>query len=352
VRPDSIDSEDAQPIAATPRLLLISVDGLHQVDLTHWIAANPTSTLASRASTGVEYQAAHTTTPSDSFPGIMALATGGTPKSTGVYYDDSYDRTLYAPGSACTGQPGTEVIFDESIDYDSTRLFSGGVNAANLPYAKDASGNCNVVYPDDYVKVNTIFELVRSAGGYTAWSDKHPTYEILNGPSGVGVDDPYAPAQASNMVNAPAGTVNGVDLAGTLAMCNGTTNVFIQPNWGTIYSGSSKKIAEHGGGQHGRHRGRAARLATGVRWPKDRHHGGRDDAGCSDDRAGPRKRPHEATIGHSRGHVGAARPVLMEWRRRSAPRRHEATAASAHSELDSPASIAQREFAGYEQAPL
>ncbi len=25
-------------------------------------------------------------------------------------------------------------------------------------------------------------------------------------------------------------------------------DVFIQPNWGTIYSGSSKKIAEHGGG--------------------------------------------------------------------------------------------------------
>jgi hypothetical protein len=25
-------------------------------------------------------------------------------------------------------------------------------------------------------------------------------------------------------------------------------NVFIQPNWGVIYSGSSKKIAEHGGG--------------------------------------------------------------------------------------------------------
>ncbi len=25
-------------------------------------------------------------------------------------------------------------------------------------------------------------------------------------------------------------------------------NVFIQPNWGVIFSGSSKKIAEHGGG--------------------------------------------------------------------------------------------------------
>jgi hypothetical protein len=182
------------------------------------------STLASLASTGIEYGAAHTTTPSDSFPGMLALATGGTPRSTGVYYDDSYDRTLYAPGSHCTGNPGTEVIFDESIDYDSSRLFSGGVNAANLPYSKDASGNCSVVFPHDFVKVNTIFELVKDAGGYTAWSDKHPAYEILNGPSGVGIDDLYAPEQASSIANAPAGTVNGINLAATLAACDGTTN--------------------------------------------------------------------------------------------------------------------------------
>jgi len=36
----------------------------------------------------------------------------------------SYDRTLYAPGSPCAGNPGTEVIFDESIDYDASRLLA------------------------------------------------------------------------------------------------------------------------------------------------------------------------------------------------------------------------------------
>jgi hypothetical protein len=218
------DAGSPGPIAATQRVLLISVDGFHRVDLTNWIAAHPASTLASLASTGIEYAAAHTTTPSDSFPGMLALATGGTPRSTGVYYDDSYDRTLYAPGSQCTGSPGTEVIFDESIDYDSSRLFSGGVNAANLPYAQDANGNCSVVFPHDFVKVNTIFELVRGAGGYTAWSDKHPAYEILNGPSGVGINDLYVPEQASSIANAPVGTVNGINLAATLATCDGTTN--------------------------------------------------------------------------------------------------------------------------------
>src|SRR5204863_120006 len=38
-----------------------------------------------------------------------------------------------------------------------------------------------------------VFELVKAAGGRTAWSDKHPSYEFLNGPSGTGVDDLYTP---------------------------------------------------------------------------------------------------------------------------------------------------------------
>jgi hypothetical protein len=43
--------------------------------------------------------------------------------------------------------------------------------------------------PHQYVRVNTIFEVVRSHGGLTAWTDKHPSYEWTNGPSGRGVDD-------------------------------------------------------------------------------------------------------------------------------------------------------------------
>jgi hypothetical protein len=76
---------------------------------------------------GVTYTNARTTTPSDSFPGMLAQLTGGTSKTTGVYYDDSYDRTLFSPDGffppspgACSGSPGTEVVLDESIDHDST----------------------------------------------------------------------------------------------------------------------------------------------------------------------------------------------------------------------------------------
>jgi hypothetical protein len=230
---DAGDAGDAGgPLAAVKRVLLISIDGMHQVDFTNYVAAHATSTLATLAKTGVAYSAAHATTPSDSFPGMLALATGATPKSTGVYYDDSYDRTLYAPGpNGCTdgdggaGTPGTEVVFDESVEYDDSLLFSGGINAANLPWQKDSSGNCTHVFPHDFIKVNTIFEVIKYSGGYTAWSDKHPAYDILNGPSGHGIDDLYTPEINSDAHKAPAGTVNGVNLAGAVGMCDGTNSL-------------------------------------------------------------------------------------------------------------------------------
>lgn len=211
---------EASPIR---HVLLISVDGMHQVDLANYIANNPASNLAQLAGHGVIYTAAHAPTPSDSFPGLLALVTGGTPKSTGVYYDDSYDRTLYAPGSNCAVAPGIEAVFDESIEYDSSQLFSGGINPANLPLQKLASGECVPVYPHDFLKVNTIFEVIKQAGGRTAWSDKHPAYDLVNGPSGTGVDDLYTPEINSLIAN--GGTVNGVNLSATQALCDGTNSL-------------------------------------------------------------------------------------------------------------------------------
>jgi predicted AlkP superfamily pyrophosphatase or phosphodiesterase len=204
-------------------VLLISVDGLHAVDVSNWIAQHHNSSLAYLSDKGVTYTAARTTTPSDSFPGLLSLVTGGTPKSTGVYYDDSYDRTLYAPSSNCAGNPGIEVVFDESIDYDMTKLFSGGINPANLPMEKSASGRCSPVYPHSFVKVNTIFEVIKQAGGRTAWADKHAAYDLVNGPSGTGVGDLYAPEVNSLIAN--GGTVNGVNLSATFAKCDGTNSL-------------------------------------------------------------------------------------------------------------------------------
>ena len=202
-------------------VLLLSVNGLHETDASRWIAAHPHSTLARLSKTGFAYTNAHTPTPSDSFPGLVALVTGGSPKTTGVYYDDSYDRTLYAPGSNCQGNPGTECTYFEILERDFTQLFSP-INPSNLPLHKQADGKCTPVYPHDFIKVNTLFEVIHQAGGYTAWSDKHPAYDLANGPSGRGVDDLYTPEINSLIAN--GGVVNGVDLTGSLKLCDGVSN--------------------------------------------------------------------------------------------------------------------------------
>jgi hypothetical protein len=108
------------------------------------------------------------------------------------------------------------VVYDESVDFDVTRLFSGGIDPKNMPLARDASG-CHAVFPHSFIQVNTIFEVVKAAGGRTAWSDKHPAYDLVHGPSGKGVDELYTPEINSEI--AKGGSANGVDLAGTLKLC-------------------------------------------------------------------------------------------------------------------------------------
>ena len=209
------DDDHGQERLDVHHVLLISVDGLHGVDAARWTAANPGSTLAKLARSGVEYTDAHTTTPSDSFPGMVALVTGGTPKTTGVYYDDSYDRTMFPPGSNCQGNPGTECTYFEILAQDFTQLFSP-LNPAKLPMHKTANGTCKPVFPHEFVKVNTLFEVIHEAGGYTAWSDKHQAYDVLNGPSGKGIDDLYSPEVNSLIVN--GGVTNGVHVADSLKL--------------------------------------------------------------------------------------------------------------------------------------
>ena len=172
-------------------VLLISVDGLHAVDLANFIKTNPASTLAKLAHQGLSYSNASSPRPSDSFPGLLALVTGGTPNSTGVWYDDSYDRSLAPPDGPCT--PGAEIVYDETVDFNPNALDAGGgINPALLP--RDPAGGCtHRVFPHEFLRVNTIFEVIKHAGGRTAWSDKHPAYDLVNGPSGTGVDDLFTP---------------------------------------------------------------------------------------------------------------------------------------------------------------
>ena len=84
------------------------------------------------------------------------------------------------------------VTYDESKDYNSSELFSGGIDPENLPQAI-INGQCTNVYPHQRIRVNTIWEVVHEAGKQTAYTDKHPAYDIVRGPSGKGLSVGYFP---------------------------------------------------------------------------------------------------------------------------------------------------------------
>jgi hypothetical protein len=199
-RPVRADDElDAHKIK---HVLLISVDGLHALDLSNYVNSHPQSTLAQLSSHGFTYTNASTSTPSDSFPGLSSLVTGGSPTTAGFWYDVTYNRAVSpqltgnagvgSSGGNCPGTIGGVVEYDEGIDIDLTQLNGGGgINPAYLP--RDPKNNCAPIYPHQYLRVNTMFEVIKANGGRTAWTDKHPSYEWTNGPSGKGVDDFYGP---------------------------------------------------------------------------------------------------------------------------------------------------------------
>ncbi len=179
------------------RVLLISIDGLHALDLANYIENNPGSALSYLSNRGITYSNAASSKPSDSFPGLLSLITGGSANSTGVFYHDSYDRRLLPPVSANAGdRPGTRVLYDESIDKDPTRIDGGGgINPDALPRDPDTK---QPVYPHSFLKVNTVFEAVKASRCRTAWIDENPAYDLVNGPSGKGVDDLFTPEIAAN----------------------------------------------------------------------------------------------------------------------------------------------------------
>src|SRR6266851_8440335 len=80
-------------------VLLVSVDGLHALDVARFVESHPNSALAELSSHGVTYSNARTPALSDSFPGLLALVTGGSPLSHGLFYDVSYDRTIFDPSN-------------------------------------------------------------------------------------------------------------------------------------------------------------------------------------------------------------------------------------------------------------
>jgi hypothetical protein len=142
---------------------------------------------------------------------MVAQVTGGDPRVTGEYYDDTWNHDVFPAGTTkCTGPaPGGEVAYEEALDKNSNSLDAGqglaGLPGSILSMTSNPNdvlnpaamvvdpATCKPIYPNQYLKVNTIFNVAHAAGLRTAWSDKHPAYQMFDGPSGNGVDDFFTP---------------------------------------------------------------------------------------------------------------------------------------------------------------
>jgi len=165
---------------------------------------------------------------------MVAQVTGGDPGVTGIYYDDTWNHDVFPAGTTnCSGPvPGGEVAYHEAVDINQHSLDAGQglsglpgsilqmtanpldvISPANLPVDP---ATCKPMYPNQYLQVNTIFEIARQHGLRTAWSDKHPAYLTLSGPSGTGVQDYFTPEINSQAIGFPAGQDWTSDNAATM----------------------------------------------------------------------------------------------------------------------------------------
>ena len=233
-------------------VLLISIDGMHAVDFENCVKAGTCPNLASLGKTGVTYTRTSTSRPSDSFPGLMALVTGGSPKSVGAFYDVAWDRVLAPPanttgnglaGGTCNAghNNGTQTEYEEGDEINQLLVNGGGpykspidggvlsIDPTRLirdPFSKPVA--CAPVYPWNFIRTNTIYGVIHAAGGYTAWSDKHAVYAAVSGPTGTSkpsnVDDYYSPEVNSNQVPLPKVTTAGTNFdCGTIQASGSAT---------------------------------------------------------------------------------------------------------------------------------
>jgi hypothetical protein len=127
------DDRDRDRDDRIQHVLLLSIDGMHALDYQNCVKAGTCPHLAALGGTGVTYTRTSAARPSDSFPGLMALVTGGTPKTVGAYYDVAYDRVLAPPaidtGNGVVHGPcvpgivnGTRTEYEEGVDFNQSFL--------------------------------------------------------------------------------------------------------------------------------------------------------------------------------------------------------------------------------------
>ena len=144
-----------------------------------------------------------TSSPSDSFPGLAALVTGGSPTTTGFWYDVTWNRALSPPAQdgrpweslaeAAPVKSASIMAMDESIDTDLTQLDGGGgINPAYL--RRDPKQRLQ-----DGAPARVLARQHHLRGGQSAPVCARPGRTSIRptsgrtGPSGHGVDDFYGP---------------------------------------------------------------------------------------------------------------------------------------------------------------
>ena len=209
-------------------VLLISIDGMHALDYTNCVNNGTCPNLKTLGMHGTTYPNTSTSKPSDSFPGLMAIVTGGSPVSVGAWYDVAYDRILAPPTiETGNGNPpglciaghnnGATTEYEEGNEIDQTKLNGGSAEYTLLDGGiksidpnklnRDPFNGCSPVYSWNFIRTNSIYGIIHAAGGYTAWSDKHAAYAAVNGyqagPTPTNVDDYYSPEVNSNVIPLP-----------------------------------------------------------------------------------------------------------------------------------------------------
>ena len=150
---------DYKPAQGTPKhAVLIFIDGFRADLLDPEIAPH----IAALGRAGARFANAEVGFPSDSMPGILGPLTGGSPRDTGVPYDEYYDRH-----------------YKLAIELTETVTVPAGLK------------------PHDLLRVPTLFEAAKAKGLKTAFISKHVGYEILQGPSGQGIDRLELPEMAT-----------------------------------------------------------------------------------------------------------------------------------------------------------
>src|SRR5262249_15875024 len=148
-----------KPAQGTPRhAVIIFVDGFRADLLDPELAPH----IAALGRAGVRFANAEVGFPSDSMPGILGPLTGPSPKGPGIPYHEYYDRH-----------------YKLAIEIAETVTVPPGLK------------------PHDLLKVPTLFEAAKAKGLKTAFISKHIGYEIVQGPSGQGVDHLELPEMAA-----------------------------------------------------------------------------------------------------------------------------------------------------------